>query len=112
MPTRPPLFRPAHMPSPEQGRRDYDARRGSARARGYTHAWDLASVRFRQAHPLCAMCEREGVATAATVVDHIVPHRGDAGKFWDEANWQALCQPHHDREKQCQERAATLAAAR
>jgi 5-methylcytosine-specific restriction protein A len=32
----------------------------------------------------------------ATVVDHIVPHRGDQRLFWDEANWAALCKPCHD----------------
>ena len=32
-----------------------------------------------------------------TVVDHIVPHRGDARLFWDEDNWQPLCKSCHDR---------------
>jgi 5-methylcytosine-specific restriction protein A len=32
----------------------------------------------------------------ATVVDHIVPHRGDPVLFWDEANWQGLCKLCHD----------------
>jgi len=47
-------------------------------------------------HPLCASCERVAQVTAATVVDHIVPHRGDPGLFWDEANWQSMCKPCHD----------------
>jgi 5-methylcytosine-specific restriction protein A len=25
------------------------------------------------------------------VVDHIRPHMGDPALFWDEGNWQALC---------------------
>lgn len=29
--------------------------------------------------------------TPARVVDHITPHRGDVALFWDESNWQALC---------------------
>lgn len=35
----------------------------------------------------------------ATVVDHIIPHRGDlsSAAFWDETNWQPLCKRHHDR---------------
>jgi 5-methylcytosine-specific restriction protein A len=33
---------------------------------------------------------------AATVVDHVVPHRGDAALFWDEVNWAALCKRCHD----------------
>jgi 5-methylcytosine-specific restriction protein A len=32
----------------------------------------------------------------ATVVDHIIPHRGDEKLFWDRDNWQALCKSCHD----------------
>jgi 5-methylcytosine-specific restriction protein A len=32
----------------------------------------------------------------ATVVDHVVPHRGDPVLFWEESNWQSQCQPCHD----------------
>jgi 5-methylcytosine-specific restriction protein A len=49
------------------------------------------------------MCEREGRLTAATVVDHITPHRSDPKLFWDPANHQAICKPHHDSTKQRQE---------
>ena len=35
--------------------------------------------------------------TPATVVDHIIPHRGDKRLFWDEKNWQPLCKDCHDR---------------
>jgi hypothetical protein len=38
--------------------------------------------------------------TAAVLVDHIDPHRGDMKKFWDSANWQSLCKPCHDSIKQ------------
>lgn len=34
--------------------------------------------------------------TRATVVDHVVPHRGSKRLFWDHNNWQALCTPHHN----------------
>ena len=51
---------------------------------------------FLQAHPLCAECLRNGRYTAATVVDHIIPHRGDMSLFWDERNWQSLCERCHD----------------
>ncbi|WP_368028316.1 HNH endonuclease signature motif containing protein [Paenibacillus sp. DCT19] len=30
------------------------------------------------------------------MVDHIVPHKGDEGLFWDSTNWQALCKRCHD----------------
>ncbi len=56
-------------------------------------------------HPLCVMCEAAGIATAAGVVDHIIPHRGDRVLFWDRGNWQSLCTEHHDSAKQRMERA-------
>lgn len=34
---------------------------------------------------------------AATVVDHIIPHKGDQYLFWDRSNWQPLCKLCHDR---------------
>lgn len=49
-----------------------------------------------RANPWCVACASEGVAEAATVVDHVRPHRGDAVLFWDRANWAALCKRHHD----------------
>lgn len=42
--------------------------------------------------------------TQATVVDHIVPHRGNAVLFWDETNWQSLCKGCHDSAKQSEEK--------
>jgi hypothetical protein len=42
-------------------------------------------------------CEQSGLLTAATVVDHKKPHRGDPHLFWDETNWQGLCKSCHDR---------------
>lgn len=75
----------------------------SAAARGYDRQWRKARERFLRAHPTCAMCEAEGQLTAATLVDHKVPHRGDQALFWDETNWQSLCRPHHDRAKKQQE---------
>lgn len=74
--------------------------------RGYTYRWQKARVRFLSANPLCAYCQREGRITAATVVDHRIPHRGDADLFWDETNWQALCATHHDVDKRREERQA------
>ena len=60
-------------------------------------AWRRASRAYLAAHPLCAMCTAAGRTSLATVTDHIVPHKGDEGLFWDEANnWAALCKPCHD----------------
>lgn len=68
----------------------------SAGSRGYGRAWQKASKAFLSAHPLCARCMAEGRYRKATVVDHIVPHRGDELLFWDRGNWQALCKKCHD----------------
>lgn len=72
-----------------------DARRPSARARGYDTAWDKARLSFLQRNPHCAFC-----GAPATVVDHIVPHRGDKVRFWDKSKWQPLCAPCHNGPKQ------------
>jgi hypothetical protein len=53
--------------------------------------------------PLCRMCQSEGVTMAATVVDHIEPHRGDYKKFWF-GKLQSLCAWHHDAYKQNMEK--------
>ena len=52
------------------------------------------------------MCQDLGVYACATVADHITPHRGDAALFW-RGKLQSLCKPHHDRDKQHEERMAT-----
>lgn len=56
-------------------------------------------------------CQHDGILTAATVVDHVIPHRlkqaidsGDPARieaarklFWDsDGNWCSLCKRHHD----------------
>jgi 5-methylcytosine-specific restriction endonuclease McrA len=38
-----------------------------------------------------------GTIRAAKVVDHIKPHKGDHDLFWDEVNWQSLCEPCHNK---------------
>jgi 5-methylcytosine-specific restriction enzyme A len=69
----------------------------------YGYAWQQARAGFLAEHPLCCYCERVGKLTASTIVDHIVPHKGDVGLFWDQANWQALCKRCHDALKQKEE---------
>ena len=69
----------------------------TAAERGYGHRWRKARASFLRMHPLCVMCQAEGLTVAATVVDHINPHRGDQRLFWDSSNWQPLCKPCHDK---------------
>lgn len=82
----------AHSPE-----RTYDQRRESAHKRGYTGQWRRAREGFLAKHPLCIECEERGFIEAATVVDHITPHKGDDTLFWDRDNWQPLCETCHNR---------------
>ena len=104
MPSTTLLHRPSHARSAAERKRDHDRRRGTFQQRGYDARWSKARVAFLRQHPLCVMCARAGRPTPATIVDHVVPHRGDPQLFWDERNWQALCKHHHDRDKQRIER--------
>jgi 5-methylcytosine-specific restriction protein A len=75
----------------------YEQGRQSSHARGYNKRWAKARLGYLAKHPVCVECERQGIVTAATEVDHIVPHRGDWYLFWDSANWQALCKSCHSK---------------
>lgn len=79
--------------------------RPSARQRGYSARWERARAAFLREHPLCVYCARLRRTKAATVVDHIIPHRGDKQLFWDQTNWQSLCaSPCHSAIKAAEER--------
>ena len=75
----------------------------TAAQRGYGYKWQKAREQHLQANPLCVMCRADGRVTEATVVDHIVAHRGDQSVFWDRDNWQSLCATHHSKDKQREE---------
>lgn len=77
----------------------------SAARRGYDRRWRKAAKAFLASNPLCIYCRRSGRTTAATVVDHVRPHRGDMKLFWDPGNWQPLCAPCHSAAKQREEHA-------
>lgn len=86
--------------------------------RVYGSKWDKARREFLRLHPLCVMCKEREVVEAATIVDHITPHRLKealkAGEptaiaraqklFWDRKNWQGLCAAHHSSTKQRMEK--------
>ena len=82
-------------------------------------AWRKGRLAHLQAEPLCRYCKQLGILNDGSltaggvaqvdarrrfmVVDHVVPHRGDLGLFFDRSNWQTLCPDHHDRTKQQEE---------
>lgn len=78
--------------------------RETASERGYGEKWQRARRIFLASHPLCVRCLKEKKITKATVVDHIIPHRGDPRLFWDQSNWQALCKRCHDRKTMTDDR--------
>ena len=76
----------------------------SSTQRGYGYKWQRARERFLSLNPLCVYCERNNRVTVATVVDHIIPHKGDQALFWDESQWQSLCASCHSSVKQREEK--------
>ncbi len=86
-----------------QARRVADQRRDTAAARGYDWTWHQARTAWLASHPLCETCLTEDRFEPATVVDHVIPHRGDRVLFWDPANWSAKCKACHDRKTATQD---------
>jgi 5-methylcytosine-specific restriction protein A len=82
-------------------RRRYDERRGSSASRGYDHKWRERRLAHLKGEPLCRKCLEHGRITAATVADHITPHRGDAALFCGPL--QSLCASCHSSTKQREE---------
>lgn len=95
----------------------------SSAERGYGYRWQQARGEYLRLHPFCVMCldklgvsresatedvvlacaERGVPMPLASVVDHVVAHRGNQTLFWDRSNWQGLCSTHHSRDKQREE---------
>jgi len=63
--------------------------------------WRAIRRQQLNADPVCAIC-----GAPATVVDHIIRHRGDKTKFYDVTNLQSLCKRCHDRKTMLEMREA------
>ncbi|MCM2532556.1 HNH endonuclease [Neobacillus pocheonensis] len=72
--------------------KDYDKRRGSAASRGHDTKWRTYRIDFLKRNPTCISCGEK-----ATVVDHIIAHKGDKDLFWARFNHQAMCASCHSR---------------
>ena len=77
-------------------RREQDQGKQKTAELGYGGDWQKARRMYLRRNPLCLNCLSKGKTTAATVVDHIIPHRGNKTLFWDQGNWQSLCAPCHN----------------
>lgn len=87
---------PTRAEREHERKRWFDDGRGSAHSRGYDSRWRKTRIGFLAKHPLCVACEGGGHVVPATVVDHVIPHRGDRALFWDRGNWQPLCAACHN----------------
>jgi 5-methylcytosine-specific restriction endonuclease McrA len=66
----------------------------------YDTTWrKLRKIQLKK-EPFCRFCFKMGRLTPATVADHIVPIREDAGRRLDPDNLQSLCAQCHDSLKQ------------
>jgi 5-methylcytosine-specific restriction endonuclease McrA len=57
--------------------------------------WRKFSRFYKDNHPLCIECEREGLVGPADVTDHIIRIEAGGDK-WSEDNMQSLCNQHHN----------------
>ena len=79
--------------------RDWRQRSEAAKTRRHLYkraAWRAIKDRHKIENPICHLCEAEGKAVIANVVNHRVAHKGDEGLFFDFANTEHICKPHHD----------------
>ena len=98
---RPPIGKAAkHKRSARHAPRE---RRTHSTARGYDYRWEKFRRSFLAANPLCEYCLARGQITAATVVDHDLPHEHDPHLFWNNT-YSALCAKDHNSTKQRMER--------
>ena len=82
--------------SSKESKRLYDSKR-----------WRDTRALQLQIEPLCRMCYQRGDVTAATVADHIQPHRGNEDKFW-RGELQSLCASCHSSDKQALEKSGRV----
>ena len=59
-------------------------------------AWRKLRAYHLKQFALCELCLQMGHVTPATVVHHIVAHKGDESKFFDRSNLQSVCKTCHD----------------
>lgn len=106
MPSRPPTHRAAGWKPFDQREAERKAavdrqrRNDASRAMYRTTQWQALRKAQLAMHPLC-QCDdcQEGMkrVTAATVVDHRRPHKGDPALFYDPANLRSMAKRCHDR---------------
>ena len=85
-----------HAKDTQVSRKQYDGNRPEWHDLYNDDRYRKARVRFLKQNPLCVDCEKRGQLIPATRLDHIRDHKGDLVLFWDENNWQGLCERDHN----------------
>ena len=67
-----------------------------------TTVWRRRAKHQLRSQPLCEMCLKDGRINAATIADHVEPHKGDQQKFFF-GELQSLCKLHHESAKKREE---------
>lgn len=73
-----------------------------------TSLWRQLRQRQLTEEPLCRFCLEQETVEPATVVDHIIPHKGNEALFFDAENLSSLCKHCHDSIKQRMELGQTV----
>lgn len=73
-----------------------------------TKRWYRLRFYQLQKQPLCEFHLKRNQVVSASIVDHIIPHKGDGAIFHDPDNLQSLCKRCHDSVKQRLEKGGTV----
>lgn len=74
---------------------EFHALREQQREAGLVVRYHANVLTWLEEHPIYRF--EPAAVSAATVVDHIVPHKGNPELFWGAWNWQPLTKQLHDR---------------
>lgn len=96
-----PQFQPCPTHQSYAGRLQRTPWRGLYR----TARWQRLRAAVLADEPLCRMCAQQDRVTAASHVDHVIPHRGDETRMFDRANLQPLCARCHSAKTLAESRA-------
>lgn len=84
---RPKQYKPAH--ARYRSKKQITGREESKKL--YNSWWEKYRIIFLRVNSTCYVC-----GDYASVVDHIIPHKGDFTLFWKEDNYAPLCQRDHN----------------
>lgn len=96
MPQSPPLHNARLVEyNRKEGQKEYN--RTKRKNQGFYNSRQWRNVRdhYWLNNPVCEVCKKNGRATVADVIDHIIPI-SEGGDLFGENNLQSLCHLHHN----------------